>query len=177
MNAHELSMSDPVYEGFMRSQLAEGMALSDASDILDLHVCPMAPPHYVAEFHCNGLIRDGDGEVREASEFHVGIWFPDDYLRRANTFDMLRMMTPHLWHPNVSCELPLICIGTLTPGTPLVDILHRIYEVLTYQHCNPVEGNALNKPACSWARRNQHMFPIDARPLKRRRLSLEVHPS
>ena len=175
MSAHLISSDDPVYQGFMESQLAEGMALPEASDILDLHVCPMAPPNFVAEFHCKGLTREDAGEIREANEsFMVGVWFPDDYLRRASTFDVLRMLTPGVWHPNVRDHL--ICIGALTAGTPLVDILHRTYEVLTYQLCNPVENNSLNKAACAWARRNQQMFPVDGRPLKRRRLALEVHP-
>jgi len=174
MSAPVFSTTDPVYQGFMESQLAEGMALSADSDILDLHLSPIAPPHFLAEFHCNGLVRDGDGEICEAGEFRVGVWFPDDYLRRASTFDVLRIFTPGVWHPNVSGESPMLCIGTLAPGTPLVDILHRTYEVLTYQQCNPVESNALNKAACAWARAHQPRFPIDGRPLKRRRLELEV---
>jgi ubiquitin-protein ligase len=87
---------------------------------------------------------------------------------------MVRLYTPRVWHPNVSGDLPLICIGRLAPGTTLVDILYQIYDILTYQKYNPREDDALNKPACAWARANQHRFPIDPRPLKRRTLSLEV---
>lgn len=175
MSRHIFSSSDPVYQGFMESQLAEGMALSDASDILDLHVSPMTPPHFFADFHCKGLLYDEAG-IREGNEFRVGVWFPDDYLRRASAFDMLRMLTPHVWHPNISNDMPLICIGNLAAGTPLVDILFRLYEVLSYQRWHPVENDSLNKLACAWARGHQHRFPTDSRPLKRRRLALEVHP-
>ncbi len=84
------------------------------------------------------------------------------------------MFTPNVWHPNVSREHPLICIGRLTPGTPLVDILYQIFDILTFQKYNPREDDSLNKTACAWARENQDRFPIDRRPLKRRQLDLEV---
>jgi ubiquitin-protein ligase len=174
MSANQFSNGDPIYQHFMDRQRAEGLALAEASDILRLHIPPMAPPHFVAEYFCKGLIRDADGEIKEANHFQVGVWFPSDYLRRADPFEMLRMFTPDVWHPNVSADLPLICIGRLTPNTSLVDILYQIYDVLTYQKYNPREDDAMNRVACSWARANQNRFPIDRRPLKRRTLNLEV---
>ena len=176
MSAHPHSVGDPIYQRFMERQLAEGMALAESSDILRLHVPPMAPPHIIAEYLCKGLVRDVFGEIKEGNKFLVGVWFPEDYLRRADPFEMVRLFTPRVWHPNVSSDLPLICIGRLAPGTTLVDILYQIYDILTYQKYNPREDDALNKPACAWARANQHRFPIDPRPLKRRSLSLEVQP-
>jgi ubiquitin-protein ligase len=175
MSANHFVSDDPVYRNFMERQLAEGMELARSSDILRLHVPPMAPPHFIAEFLCKGLVREEDGEIREASAFQVGIWFPQDYLRRADPFEMLRVFTPRIWHPNVSAELPLICIGRLAPNTSLVDILYQIYDILTYQKYNPREDDSLNKFACAWARENHDRFPIDRRPLKRRALNLEVH--
>lgn len=167
---------DPVYERFLARQREEGLALSQSSDLLDLHMAPVIPPHFIAEFHCRGLVRDRDGEIREASGFAVGIWLPPDYLRRADTFEMLRIFTPGVFHPNVSADLPLICVGRLAAGTPLVDILFQLFDMLTYQKFNPRESDALNKAACQWARRHQDRFPIDRRPLKRARLDLEVRP-
>lgn len=177
MSTDAFGNSDPIYRRFMERQLAEGMELANASDVLRLRIPPVAPPHFVAEYHCKGLIRDAAGEIKEASEFQVGIWFPPDYLRRAEPFEMLRIFTPGVWHPNVSHELPLICPGRLTPGTPLVDILYQIFDILTYQKYNPREDDSLNKIACAWARQNQHRFPTDPRPLKRRSLNLEVRPA
>ena len=176
MSQKMYSQSDPIYQRFMERQLAEGMALAEASDILRLHVPPMAPPHFVAEYLCKGLVRHADGEVREANGFQVGIWFPQDYLRRADPFEMLRVFTPCIWHPNVSSDLPMICIGRLTAGTSLVDILYQIYDILTYQKYNPREDDCLNKAACAWAREHERQFPIDRRALKRRALDLEVTP-
>ena len=174
MNANMFGDIDPIYQRFLDRQLAEGMSLAQSSDLLLLHVSPTVPPHFIAEFHCKGLIRDGAGEIKEANEFHIGIWFPPDYLRRSDPFEMLRLYTSGVWHPNVSDELPLICIGRLTPGTSLVDILYQLYDILTFQKYNPRENDSLNKAACAWARENHDRFPIDRRPLKRQRLILEV---
>ena len=175
MSVEGFSSTDRIYRHFMERQLAEGMALAQSSDLLRLHVSPMVPPHFVAEYLCKGLVRDSSGEIREASGFQVGVWFPYDYLRRADPFEMLRLFTPGVWHPNVSDDLPLICIGRLTPGTSLVDILYQVYDILTFQKYNPRENDSLNKNACAWARNNQDRFPIDRRPLKRSPLNLEVH--
>jgi len=167
---------DVVYERFLARQREEGMALAESSDLLDLHLAPAVPPHFFAEFHCRGLVRGIDGDIREATGFTVGIWLPPDYLRRADTFEMFRTCTPGIFHPNVSASLPLVCIGRLAPGTPLVDILYQIYDMLTWQKFNSREDDALNKAACAWARHNLDRFPIDRRPLKRASLHLEVKP-
>lgn len=177
MSTDQPSKVDPIYDRFMERQLAEGLALAEESDLLQLRIPTFSPPHFVAEYHCKGLVRGEDGEIREADRFAVGVWFPADYLRRADPFEMLRMFTPNNWHPNIHRDLPLICIGRLFPGTPLVDILYQIYDILTYQKYNPTEDNCLNNVACAWARENHHRFPIDRRPLKRRRLNLEVKPA
>jgi ubiquitin-protein ligase len=166
--------SDLIFQRFLARQIEEGLALGQSSDLLDLHIPSTPPPHFVAEFHCMGLVREGEGEIREANEFHVGIWFPPDYLRRVDPFQILRMYTSHVWHPNVSREIPLICIGRLTPGTALVEILYQLFDILTYQKYNPREDDSLNKAACAWARANQDRFPVDRRPLKRQPLGLEV---
>ncbi len=176
MNERVFSETDPIYQRFMERQLAEGMELAEASDILRLHVPPITPPSFVAEYSCKGLIKDGSGEIREASNFLVGIFFPKDYLRRADAFEMLRVFTPGIWHPNISGDLPLICVGRITPGMPLVDILYQVYEIISYQKYNPRENDSLNRLACAWARENQHRLPTDCRPLKRRPLNLEVQP-
>jgi ubiquitin-protein ligase len=168
--------ADPVYENFIARQIAEGLELAASSELLKLEIQLVSPFHAVAEFRCTGLVSDGCGDIREQSVFHVGIRFPFDYLRRALPFEMLRMFTPGVWHPNVSLEGPYICIGRLTPGTSLVDILYQCFDVITYQKYNSLEDDSLNKKACAWARANKHRFPVDRRPLKRRSLNLEVHP-
>ena len=175
MSTFPYQCDDRIFQSFLERQYAEGIALSNESDILDLHVAAAAPPHFVADFHCKGLIKSAAGKIGEADEFRIAIWYPPDSLRRrASTFEMFRMLTPGVFHPNVSPELPLICLGNLAAGNSLVDIIHRLYEVITYQRWNPVETDSLNRAACSWARRHQEMFPLERSTLRRQRLNLEV---
>jgi hypothetical protein len=167
-------MQDKIFEAFLRRQYEEGLALAEASDLLELMPLDGPPPqHYVAQFRCKGLIRSDRAEVTEANRFDVGIWFPADYLRCAEPFQVLTWLGPHhVFHPNISP--PFICIGRLTPGTALVDILYQCFEIITYNKVTMREDDALNKNACVWARNNQQRFPIDRRPLKRRTLDLCV---
>lgn len=165
---------DRVFDAFLRRQLEDGLALARASDILTL--TPLDPQHIVLSYACRGLIRAPGGSIEEATQFEAGVYFPPDYLRRADPFHVLAWFGPReVWHPNISNQAPLICVGKLTPGTPLVDLIFRLYEIITYHRYTPREDDALNKAACAWARNNAHRFPVDRRPLKRRQLTLEVH--
>jgi len=175
-------MNDTIFEAFLRRQCEEGMELAADSDIVDLLPLDGPPPQrYIAEFHCRGLVRTVAGDIREWDRFTVGIYFPACYLRAVDPFAMLRWFGPptekdpdvFIWHPNISVIAPLICIGRIFPGTPLVDLLHQLYEVISYQRYTPNEFDSLNKACCSWARANSERFPIDSRPLKRRTLKPE----
>ena len=167
---------DPIRDAFLARQYEEGMALAESSDILRLLPLDGTPPdRYLAEFLCKGLVRRPGGEVEEASYFLVGIWFPSDYLRRAEPWQVLSWVGPrHVFHPNISDKAPVICVGRLAPGTTLVDLLYQCFEIITYKKVTMREDDALNRSACSWARHNQRRFPIDPRPLKRRTLDLKV---
>ena len=167
-------MNDPVLKAFLDAQYKEGIELARQSDLLDL--LPEAsgddpPNRYLARFTCKGLVRGRDGEVTEASDFLVGIWFPSYYLRRVNPPETLTWLEPtNVWHPNIAA--PEICVGKITPGTELVDLIYQIYEMITY--FNWVPHDPLNPGASQWARNHQEVFPVDRRPLKRRKLNLKV---
>jgi hypothetical protein len=167
-------MTDHILAAFLERQLAEGTALAAESDILELRPFePASPQHYVARFHCQGLVRTPAGLVAEAERFVVGVWFPDDYLRVADPFTVLTLLEP--WtahHPNI--RAPFICVGAIAPGTGLVDILYRCWEVITFRKVTMREDDALDHQACAWARHHQHLFPTDARPLKRRAVEFGV---
>ena len=171
-------MRDRIFEAFLKRQHEEGMALAASSDLLELFPAAtdgVAPPQdYLARFNCKGLVR-WEGEVYEADCFEVLIYFPDDYLRAANPFQVLTWNYPaEVFHPNISDRSPLICVGRLAPGTSLTDILFQCWEIITYNKVTMREDDALNVEACAWARRNQHRFPVDRRPLKRRILNLQI---
>jgi len=161
-------MRDKILEGFLLRQREEGLALSEASDLVDLVPVAGSLRHYVARFRSKGLVQDDSGDIVEANSFAIGIFFPEDYLRAADPFTVLTMLEPlRAWHPNISPRAPFICVGDVAPATPIVELLYRCFEVITYQRVTMDEEKALNRPACAWARRNLHRFPVDRRGLKR----------
>jgi len=172
-------VNDKIIAAFLARQYEDGMALARDSDLLDLE--PIGPPpvqRYVARFHCSGLCRTPAGDITETLGAAVGIYFPDDYLRRIDPYQILVWLgPPDAWHPNISNQAPLVCLGRLGPGTRLVEILYQLYEMITYQRY--ATHDALNHDAAAWARQNQDRFPVDARPLKRRslRLKIETQPA
>lgn len=170
-------MTDRILETFLRRQRAEALALAADSDVV--HVLPLStgisPDRYLVAFDCTGLVEERPGCIVEDQHFEVGVWFPSDYLRTANPFRVLTWLGPrNVWHPNIAADAPLICVGRLTPGTSLVDLIYQIYEIITFQKVTMREDDALNKPACEWARGHRDRFPVDRRPLKRRALDLHI---
>ncbi len=160
-------MTDKVFHAFLERQYVDGMALAQSSDLLTLKPFGGPPSQkFVAEFHCKGVTW-AQRQTQDWDLFRVGIYFPDDYLRRADLSVVLTMLSPpNVWHPNVIG--PAICVGRMPPGTALVDLLYQVFEIITYQRVTMREDDALNGHACSWAREHQDHFPIDARPLVRR---------
>jgi hypothetical protein len=168
-------VSDPIFTAWLEGQYAQARALAAESDRFTPHALDGSPPQrYVLTFRCNGLVRGDDGVVRDADRFAVGVWFPDDYARVAQSFSILTWLGPaHAFHPNISYRAPFVCVGVIAPGTPLVDLIYRAYEVITFQRLTVDERNALNPDACAWARRHLDRIPIDPRPLKRRTAALD----
>jgi hypothetical protein len=168
-------MSDPIYEAFLRQQFKEGMALASSSDVLDLTPLPGEPPcRFIAHFEGRrGLVRDPRGQIMEFEKFIVGIWFPEDYLRRVNIPQVLTYLGPHPepWHPNI--RPPFVC-AHIEPGTALVDILYACHEIWTW-NLFATGDEGLNHAASQWSRKQERSrFPIDRRPLKRRVVQVDV---
>ena len=168
---------DRVFESFLQRQYEEGMALAADSDLLELFPAAMPedqpPQEYLARFRCKGLVLFDEG-IAEWDCFEILIFFPSDYLRMANAFQVLSWAYPaQVFHPNISDKSPFICVGRLAPGTSLLDILFQCWEIITYNKVTMREDDALNRQACAWARQNQEKFPVDTRPLKRRMLELQ----
>jgi len=160
-------MKDPVLGSFLRAQLDRAVSLAAASDILRVsHDGSATPRRYVAQFSCTSLIKIAGQEPRKTeAQFDFGICFPDDYLREPEPKQVVTVLRPWtVYHPNVAG--PFICLGRLTGGTPIDDILFQIYEIISYQKWSAHDG--LNEEACEWARGHQDLFPLDRRPLKRK---------
>jgi hypothetical protein len=166
---------DKVFEAFLRRQRDEGLALARESDLFELLPLDFADglaDRFIVRFRCKGLVRDAGGVVGETSLFEVGIWFPETYLRCPHPPDVvLCWFGPHhVFHPNI--RPPFICVGEIAPATRLVDLLYQVFEMITYTKFNC--ASALNAEAAAWARDHLAGFPVDRRPLKRRRLALQA---
>ncbi len=168
---------DEILKNFLATQRTAGLRLADASDLLEL--TPIAEQSYIATFSCKSLIRDAAGDVHEHDRFGVAIRFPENYLRHVNPGEILTWLGPkEIWHPNIGTPgAPFVCLGKIVPGTSLVELLHRCFEVITFENVTMREDDALNRPACAWARRNRHRFPVDTRPIKRRAIPVNIEIS
>jgi hypothetical protein len=169
-------MSDRILEAFLRRQFEEGMALARSSDVLDLTALPGAEPvcRYIAHFEGRrGLVRDERCQVVEFEKFMVGIWFPEDYLRRVSIPQVLTYLGPHPdpWHPNI--RPPFLCVH-IEPGTALTEILLACHEIWTW-NLFATGDEGLNHAASQWSRsQDRSRFPIDRRPLKRRTVQVDL---
>jgi hypothetical protein len=162
-------LADSVFQAFLSRQYVEAQELSAASDVVEL--LPFGdgtqwPDRYLAQFTCNGVVRSADGAISvQLAQFLVGIVFPGDYLRAVEPMRIITWLGPRdVVHPNV--KPPWVCLGRISPGTGLVDLLYQVFEIITYQ--NFAAADALDSHAAEWARRHQHLLPVDRRPLKRR---------
>jgi hypothetical protein len=162
-------MSDEILRSFLEHQAREAGRLVAASDLLELQPVEGDPPRrYIARFRARGLVRDPSGEIGESDLCDIGIWLPDDYLRRADARQVLTYLgpSPRPWHPNIAP--PFICMS-VRPATPLVDLLYALFELWTWNL--RATHDPLNWEAASWAlSQDPARFPVDRRPLRRRRL-------
>jgi hypothetical protein len=170
-------MVDKVRCSFLERQYEDGLALVKASDLVSLVPLGERPvTRYIVQLRCKGFVQNETGEVEVADYFEVGVWFGPDYLRRVELAELLTWLgPPNIFHPNITSHGPYICVGRLSPGTSLVDIVYQVFEIVSYNKVTMRENDALNRAACAW-RQNKHLFPIDKRPLRRRTLTLEVDP-
>ena len=155
---------DPVMNAFLESQVREGLALAEASDIVVF--LPHSRNRYIMSLLCKGLVCDGPGRIAEAGRFDVAIYFPADYLRVVHPPDVLTWLAPlTVHHPNILG--PLVCLGPIVPGTGVVDLAFRLYDLVRYETW--ASHDALNHDAAQWARHHQDRCPLDRRPLMRAR--------
>ena len=117
---------DPEFRSFLSASRDKAMALAAETDLLDLtQVKPGdAPQHFLAQYHCNGLVQERDGTIVTVNCFLVGIRFPDDYLdREADAKRIITVEYPmNVFQSNIWG--PYVCLTNLAPGTELVSILH-----------------------------------------------------
>jgi hypothetical protein len=168
------SSMDQILNDFLKKQREDTTQLADESDLLALTL--LDDQRFIATFNCKGLVRESGGRVQVHDRFDVGIRLPDDYLRRVNPAEVLTWLGPkEIFHPNI--RAPHICLGPIIPGTALTELLHRVFELITYQSVTMREDDAFDWDACAWARRNRERLPVDTRPIKRQATSARVEPT
>ncbi|RMD81717.1 MAG: hypothetical protein D6815_11085 [Candidatus Dadabacteria bacterium] len=156
--------ADKVFSRFLARQAEQAQALTDGSDIVVVH--SISPQRFLLLLDCTGLVRTSDGAVEEHRGFAIGVYLHDGYLSKPIPGIVLSCLFPSkTFHPNVLG--PAMCVGRIAPATPLVDLVHRVYELVTYQSYTTLEYDALQPAACAWARHHRSRLPIDARPLRR----------
>lgn len=169
---------DKVFSNFLHRQRDDALRFNADSDLVQLMPFDDEPQRYVIDLRCKGLIRSPTGAIEVADHFGVAVYFAEDYLRCvANPFQVLTWLGPrNVFHPNISSILPLICIGTVTPGTGLLELAQRVFDVVTYRRVTVDERKALSRAACQWARRHTGLFPIDVRGIKCRSVDVQLQP-
>jgi hypothetical protein len=163
---------DKIFNSWVEKAIAEALALADSSDRLEIFQLNRST--IIAHYSCRGLVLSDKGRVEEHDNFVIGFHLADDYLRRAtDSMQILSCISPqNFFHPNVRGRV--CCIGKVNPGTSLVELLHRAYELISWQEVAPNEHVALNPAACSFARNHPERIPVDDRPLKRRPASFQL---
>lgn len=126
-------------------------------------------------FYTRGLVHDrDDGAVSVVERHVVAIRFLPDYLRRADKFEMIRLLEPlHAFHSNIVA--PLICVQVY-PAEPLVEICESLHVLFAWRLRQLAENDALNKDACAWGRAHLAELPIDRRPLFGPSFHLQLEP-
>jgi hypothetical protein len=156
-------MTDSIRASWLETQYEESMTFSAKSTVLSVAPVAGTPPFkYIAKFDCDGLAKTTEG-VTVHDRHLVGIFFPEDYLRRScGPGEILTWLEPQTeFHPNISP--PFCCVGHISPGMSLLSLLHQLYQMITWQRFTPLEDDALNKAACRFARDHLDRFPIDSR--------------
>ena len=111
------------------------------------------PEKYQFEYTIRSL-RLIDGTPKEVNEHLVEIMLPRNYPR---TPPLCRMLTP-VFHPNIAPHA--ICVGDhWSAGEPLLSIVIRIGEMLSYQSYNT--KSPLNGDAAKWVEENGEDLPLD----------------
>jgi hypothetical protein len=164
-------VNDQILASFLEAQEVEAMELARENELFDLIPVGSRPyQRFIVRYHCKGLVRTPDG-ITEANLFELGVYMPSDYLRRINPAEVLTWLgPPETFMPNIM--YPFVCAGRLNPGTSLVEIIQQCFEIACGQRITMREDDALNPVACAYARKNADRFPIDDRPLVKRRSGL-----
>ena len=163
---------DPVMRDFLKASYFELKNRSARGGLLEFASLGRKHPWlFRLTFRTRGFLRVADKIT--TTEWHVvALRFPQDYLKHADQFAMLRLLEPgrSAFHPNISPE-GAICIE-IYPGESLVEICQSLHSLFCWRLRQYDERDALNPAACEWGRDNINEA-IDDRPLFGQHLNLQ----
>jgi hypothetical protein len=168
-------MNDTILNDWLLAEQDRLREFLGQTDLVRVTPYDAGEPHrmYLADFFCNTLVRDDRGIIVPHVGVRTGIAISDDHLRDMEPLLLVSLFGPrNLWHPNTDPTRGLICPGHMRTGVGLIDILNQVHSILSYQNMNLL--SVLNPDAAAWAREHRAEFPIDPRPLKRRRAAQEL---
>ncbi len=153
----------------LRSDAAAMEQLAAESSILRYRSTGKPAQRYLIEFLGRSLSRES-GKVKVRERHEVEIKLGSSYPR---TMPELRWLSP-IYHPNIS-EIGLVCLGGY--GTHWVPSLHldalcvMLWDMARYHNYDI--RSPYNRDAALWAaNQTTFTFPIDARPLRDKRVAL-----
>lgn len=153
----------------LRSDLSALESLRAESSVFQFRSAGAPPQQYLLGFRGKSLARDrGKVVVRDFHEVEIklGASYP-------RTMPELRWLTP-IYHPNIS-EIGMVCLGAYgthwVPSLALDELCVMLWDMARYQNYDI--RSPYNREAALWAaNQTSFKFPIDARPLRDKRVAL-----
>jgi len=164
---------DTVMQDFLCNSRDELVARAKAGGLLQ-YAClgHNAPWLWRLTFGTRGRACDGEEPIGLVERHVVAVRFLPDYLRRADRFEMLRLVEPvNAFHPNL--RQGAICVQ-IYPGEPLVEIAESLHRLISWRLVQLNEFDAMNKDACAWGRAQTGALPVDDRPLFGRAFRIQL---
>jgi ubiquitin-protein ligase len=162
-------MSFDIRETRLNNDYQRVRELVDRSQFIHVLATEGDPPEkYLIRFTCKGVEKinaHGKPVIRESHE--VSVYLHAEYPLKQ---PQLKWKTP-IFHPNIHVT-GAVCIGAWWPAKTLDELLHSLGEMIQFKNVDA--GDPMNSKAAVWARRHEHLFPIDARPLKGQSISEQI---
>jgi hypothetical protein len=150
-------------------------AIVARSDFIQIMTMEGSPPYlYVVRFTSRGIKELSGGQPVYSEDHQVRIQLGPQYpLAKPD----LRWLTP-IFHPHISVG-GSVCIGNewSSGGRYLDDLVIFLAQMVRYEGADltfAFNDKGFNPAAHDWAMRNRHLFPVDARPLLKAELKIDI---
>ena len=112
---------------------------------------------YLLSFKGRTIMELKDREPVFGKQQHLKIEFGADYPAMPPLVTMLSgIFHPHVWPQN-----NVMCLGPWNITETLDNLVMRLYSIIVFDPNQLNWKSVANQEAATWARRNQHLFPLD----------------